>query len=133
MEFEKTHQNYEMFINNIKNIITDKNIREEIINFVPEICTENAFKDIKFDERVKVNIGSNNYTILKSQFTSYKYIEDALIDGFSNKIFKEETFNNLIHISNSYNIIYEAMQNNIKTKDIIVSTTFNFTEDYQYI
>ena len=133
LEFEKSHQNYEMFINNIKNIITDKNIREEIINFVPEICTENAFKDIRFDERVKVNIGSNNYTILKSQFTSYKYIEDALIDGFSNKIFKEETFNNLIHISNSYNIIYEAMQNNIKTKDIIVSTTFNFTEDYQYI
>ncbi|CCG57020.1 TPR domain-containing protein [Brachyspira pilosicoli WesB] len=133
LEFEKSHQNYEMFINNIKNIITDKNIREEIINFVPEICTENAFKDIRFDERVKVNIGSNNYTILKSQFTSYKYIEDALIDGFSNKIFKEETFNNLIHISNSYNTIYEAMQNNIKTKDIIVSTTFNFTEDYQYI
>ena len=133
LEFEKSHQNYEMFINNIKNIITDKNIREEIINFVPEICTENAFKDIRFDERVKVNIGSNNYTILKSQFTSYKYIEDALIDGFSNKIFQEETFNNLIHISNSYNIIYEAMQNNIKTKDIIVSTTFNFTEDYQYI
>ncbi|WP_157159907.1 DUF6348 family protein [Brachyspira pilosicoli] len=133
LEFEKSHQNYEMFISNIKNIITDKNIREEIINFVPEICTENAFKDIRFDERVKVNIGSSTYTILKSQFTSYKYIEDALIDGFSNKIFKEETFNNLIHISNSYNIIYEAMQNNIKTKDIIVSTTFNFTEDYQYI
>lgn len=133
LEFEKSHQNYEMFMSNIKNIITDKNIREEIINFVPEICTENAFKDIRFDERVKVNIGSNNYTILKSQFTSYKYIEDTLIDGFSNKIFKEETFNNLIHISNSYNIIYEAMQNNIKTKDIIVSTTFNFTEDYQYI
>lgn len=133
LEFEKSHQNYEMFMSNIKNIITDKNIREEIINFVPEICTENAFKDIRFDERVKVNIGSNNYTILKSQFTSYKYIEDALIDGFSNKIFKEETFNNLIHISNSYNTIYEAMQNNIKTKDIIVSTTFNFTEDYQYI
>ena len=133
LEFEKSHQNYEMFMSNIKNIITDKNIREEIINFVPEICTENAFKDIRFDERVKVNIGSNNYTILKSQFTSYKYIEDALIDGFSNKIFKEETFNNLIHISNSYNTIYEAMQNNIKTKDIVVSITFNFTEDYQYI
>ncbi|WP_157150774.1 DUF6348 family protein [Brachyspira sp. SAP_772] len=133
LEFEKSHQNYDIFMSNIKNIITDKNIREEIINFVPEICTENAFKDIRFDERVKVNIGSNTYTILKSQFTSYKYIEDALIDGFSNKIFKEETFNNLIHISNSYNTIYEAMQNNIKTKDIVVSTTFNFTEDYQYI
>ncbi|WP_300368664.1 DUF6348 family protein [Brachyspira sp.] len=135
LEFEKSNFNYIEFIENIKNIISDTNIREEIINFVPEICAEYAFKDVIFNDRVEVNVGSNNYNILKTQFPSYKYIEDALIDGFSNKIFKKESFNELVHISNSYNIIYETMQNdhNIKMKDIFVSVTFNFTEEYKFI
>ncbi|WP_295162813.1 DUF6348 family protein [uncultured Brachyspira sp.] len=135
LEFEKLDFDYFELINNMKNIITDNSIREEIINFIPEICAEYAFKDAVFDDRVNVNIGINNYNILKTQFTSYKYIEDSLIDGFSNNIFKKETFNELVHISNSYNIIYEAMQNNhnIKMNDILVSYTFNFTNEYKFI
>ncbi len=135
LEFEKLNFNYSLFINNVKDIIKDCNIREEIINFIPEICAEYAFKDVIFDDRADVNVGNNHYNILKTQFTSYKYIEDALIDGFSNKIFKKESFNELVHLSNSYNIIYEAMQNNhnIKMNDIFVSITFNFTDEYQFI
>ena len=135
LEFEKLNGDYEKFIESISNIIVDKNIREEIINFIPEICTENAFKDVVFDERAAVNIGNKSYKILKTQFTSYKYIEDALIDGFSNNIFKKDTFNDLVHISNSYNTIYESMQNNpnIAMHDIFVSCTFTFTEDYKFI
>lgn len=135
LEFEKLNFNYTEFIKNITNIISDCNIREEIINFIPEICAEYAFKEAVFNDRVDVNIGHNHYNILKTQFTSYKYIEDALIDGFSNKIFKKETFNELVHISNSYHVIYEAMQNdhNIKMNDIFVSITFNFTDEYKFI
>ena len=119
---------------NIKNIIYDINIREEIINFIPEICAEYAFKDAVFDDRADVIIGNNHYNILKTQFTSYKYIEDSLIDGFSNNIFKKDTFNELVHLSNSYHIIYEAMQNNnVNIDDIFVSVTFNFTEEYKFI
>ncbi|MCZ9840202.1 DUF6348 family protein [Brachyspira hyodysenteriae] len=135
LEFEKCDFDYDEFIKNIKNVISDNNIREEIINFIPEICAEYAFKDVVFNDRVDVNIGNNHYNILKTQFTSYKYIEDALIDGFSNKIFKKESFNELVHISNSYNIIYEAMQNdnNIKMNDIFVSVVFNFSDKYKFV
>ena len=133
LEFENSNGDYDKFLNAIKNIIIDNNIREEIIHFVPEICAENAFKDVIFDERVNINIGNSNYKILKSQFKSYKYIEDALIDGFSNNIFKKETFNKLVYFSNSYNIIYDAMKNNIKMNEIFVSLIFNFNEDYNFI
>ena len=135
LEFEKCYFNYDEFIKNIKNVISDNSIREEMINFIPEICAEYAFKDVVFNDRVDVNIGNNHYNVLKTQFTSYKYIEDSLIDGFSNKIFKKESFNELVHISNSYNIIYEAMQNdnNIKMNDIFVSVAFNFTDEYKFI
>lgn len=135
LEFEKHNFNYSDFIKNIKNIIYDTNIREEIINFIPEICAEYAFKDAVFDDRADVIIGNNHYNILKTQFTSYKYIEDSLIDGFSNNIFKKDTFNELVHLSNSYHIIYEAMQNNnnINMNDIFVSVTFNFTEEYNFM
>ena len=135
LEFENSNGDYEKFIRSIKNIIPDNSIREEIINFIPEICAENAFKDVIFDERVNININSNSYKILKAQFTSYKYIEDALMDGFSNNIFKEETFNDLVHLSNSYNIIYDTLQNkpNIPMNEIYIYNTFNFTSDYNFI
>ena len=135
LEFEKFEGDYEKFIDSITNIIADNNIREEVINFVPEICTQYAFKEVVFNDIAHVNIGKKSYKILKTQFTSYKYIEDALIDGFSNNIFNKDTFNDLVHISSSYNTIYETIQNkpNIEMKDIFVTCTFNFTEMYQFI
>ena len=91
--------------------------------------------EVIFNDIAHVNIGKKSYKILKTQFTSYKYIEDALIDGFSNNIFNKDTFNDLVHISSSYNTIYETIQNkpNIDMKDIFVTCTFNFTDMYQFI
>lgn len=125
LEFENSNNHYDTYIKNINGIIADNNIIEEMMNFIPNICLENAFPNIIFSDKVNVYVSKVRYSMYKNQFRSYKLIEDAVIDSFSNKIFKSDTFDKLVKMSSLYNKV-----NNIDENFI---ATFYFSDRYELI
>lgn len=130
-EFEKNYSDYNEYKKNILNIIFDKNIAEEIINFIPEICAYNSFKDVNYNDRISVFIGEKEYYVYKWQFTGYALIEDALLNSFKEKILKKETYSKIVRLSSIYNSIKEAQKNNYNMADMKVTITIRFSENYK--
>lgn len=133
LEFEKYYIDYEEYKENLKKIIHDVNIVEEIINFIPEICAQNAFGEANYEEKILIFLGDEKYKLYRNQFTSYYLIEEAVFDGFRDGRFKKETYNNFIRLSSIYKVICEARKENenIKISDINISMAIRFSDKYK--
>lgn len=116
--------------------IGDKILAHECFSFMPEMCTENAFGQVKFPEDLEMRIGDNEpVTYYRNQLSDYYPISKAMFSLFSDGTFGADTDNiyrKLIGFSASYNSISKVLENNGNLDGSTISIMYsNFPQDFE--
>lgn len=106
-------EDYHSLPEKLEETLGDKTLAQECFSFLPEMCTEHAFGQVKFPETLKLIIGDNDpVTYYQDQLSDYFPISRAMFSLFSDGVFGEDTDNiyrKLIGFSASYNSISQLL------------------------
>ena len=129
----KPGDNYFEVADPLGTAIGDKNIAQEIISFLPEMCAEAAFQEMSPPESIGIAIGDKDAKwFYKTQVTSYYPIQQALQVEF-NKSMTEKMFGALVGISSIYNVLCsmgDSGKDINDLKDVEVACLFHMNDDY---
>lgn len=126
---------YDDILPAIVSAIDDYTLAYECFHFLPEICTENAFRG-RFIESESVSFSrpdKERVIIYKSQLSNYQRLGNALFDLFNEDVFGESTndiYKTLIGNSSIASGLGAAMEDNKDTGLCKVYTSFCYVDGY---
>lgn len=126
-----TNEEYRKSKDIIKKIISDENLAMELFYFIPEVCAENAFKDVPMCEYIKTIIRGEEYKVYKTQFSAYYMIKDVIVKGLQSDKLKKEVYKNLILISSTYRMVSKYSEDGVKISDMLITLTMRFNDRYE--
>lgn len=90
----------------------DKSLASELLAFIPEICARGAYNDVGYAEYIGVRRPSDSEMELVSlsQFTSYYWIEKALLNALKNEKLDKDLYMTCISLSGTFRAVGELKQ-----------------------
>lgn len=83
-----TDEQYDSLIQRMFEKLSDKTLADECYSFIPEICAENAFGEIKYSEMLDIQRGNKpNFHCYKNQLSDYYRIQKAAMSLLSSGVF----------------------------------------------
>lgn len=124
----------EMFIK-LGDKIKDYDLTEELIGFIPEICTERAFPNITYPEKITLYIGEDRkLEINKSQIASYYMIKKAVNHMIDHGHILKDLYHKFIGISSAYSVICKSLEKDkidlTKEEGAVILTVYGFSKEY---
>lgn len=110
---------YDSICDSIKKAIDDPVLAEECYMFIPEICAENAFSDVFYEEYV--TLGGFKENVYKNQIADFYPILNAIFRLFNEGVYGDQTnevYNILIGASAIYGAINSMLKGGKKIEDI---------------
>lgn len=105
----ETEEEYDALPNEMEQALGDATLAWECYAFLPEICAENAFKELKYSEQVKFSIdGSDAVTVYKNQLADFFTLGGLMFSIFDSGYFGEQT-NDLYHKLILYSSIFSLV------------------------
>lgn len=98
--------------------------------FLPEMCAENAFPNIIYNELINIRQKEENYEVYKHQLASFYPIQKALQTCFNDDSFTDELYSAYVSLSSIYNVICKAKEDNKDLDGAILTISFGFSDDY---
>lgn len=103
--------------------------------FLPEICTENAFPEARYSEKVCfVYPDGRKEEVYKSQLTDYELLKNALFTIFNDEVFGDETndiYKEYVGSSATYSCFSQMSENGSDIKDAYIATvSFMANDDF---
>lgn len=125
-------EDYQHYLERLTEELGDSNLAEELQAFIPEMCAENAFDSIQYPESILIYNNGNSIEVYKNQIASYYTIQKALLDGFNDNLFLDDTFSSYVYISSIYGAICDAKEKgeDLETSGAVLMISFNFSDDY---
>lgn len=109
----------------------DNGLAAELYCFLPEICAQNAFSEATYGEQIVLHSGEQKHELYIDQLTSFRWIQERAVDGFSEGRYNNETFKRLIYSSATCNVLSKALNNGSKIADLsLTSLAFIMPDDY---
>lgn len=132
---EAANHNYDSLLCKMKEKTGDDTLAAECLYFLPEICAENAFGQIKYAETVEIAIGERKEkSYYKNQLSDYWLLNNILFELFNEGAFGKETneiFKMLVEKSAIKNAVLQLRQKDPNVKNITMSPLrFRFNEDF---
>lgn len=110
---------YDDLMEELEEAIEDQTLAAECFAFIPEICAENAFLEIRPSERVTLSArGKWTVDCMKSQLADYRLIERSLFELFRERAFgadSDEVYRRLVGCSATYSVV-KKMDDEAKEK-----------------
>lgn len=109
-----TDEDYSNLLSDTKEKLGDDILAIECLSFLPEICAEHAFGQMKYAESVNISVGGRkekNY--YKNQLADYGRIRRALFELFNSGVFGSDTdavFKKYVERSAIMNMVKQAQQ-----------------------
>lgn len=112
--------------------VKDASLAEELCNFLPEMCAENAFPAVQSGEMVGIFQGKDQASVYKTQLASYYFIYNALMEELRHD-FPNELFGFLVSASSMYNAVRGASE---KGADLAkdggrIFISYGFSDNYR--
>lgn len=127
-----TEEKYEQLTDALTQMTDDSSLAAELYGFLPEICAQNAFHEATYGEQIVLCSGEQKYELYIDQLTSYRWMQERAIDGFSQGQYDHEIFKKLVYSSATCNVLSKAMNNGSKLENIVLtSLVFMVPEDYK--
>lgn len=132
----ETEEDLDNMLLNLSEKIDDRDLAEELMNFIPEICAERGFPNINYPEKITIYIGKDKILdINKSQLASYYMIKKAVNHMIDHGHILKDLYFKYIGISSVYNVIHKAKEKDgidlTKENGIVISSSYGFSEDYK--
>lgn len=114
----------------------DKDLAEELLVFLPEICAQHAFDKIIYPEQMTLDRAGELLTVYRSQLYSYEVIREAFFWNMDNGTFQgkeNEIYSHLITVSSIYAAIEEAQEQQVDLEQEggTVNTVYAFSREYK--
>ncbi|HIT04325.1 MAG TPA: hypothetical protein IAC22_07420 [Candidatus Caccocola faecipullorum] len=125
----KTQEEYEKLPEALKTQLGDPTLAEECYLFLPEICAENEFDTLDFDEQIAPGV-------YKAQLADYWTMHNLLFELFAEGAFGDaasEIYWDYITFSSIYGVVCKMMEKNGEDAPLegCVSTHFNFSDGFK--
>lgn len=109
-----TGEEYDNLLSDMKEKLGDSTLAVECASFLPEICAENAFSQMRYAESVNISVGGRKEkTYYKSQLADYGRIRRALFELFNEGVFGSDTdavFKKYVEGSAIMNMVRQAQE-----------------------
>ena len=110
----ETGDEYDRLITKIGEKISDYDLAEELIGFIPEICAERAFPDLTYPEKVTLYFGENSVNDYnKSQISSYYRIKRIVNEEIDKGNILNDLYHKYIGVSSIYSVICRAKKDGV--------------------
>lgn len=131
-----TDQQYDTLAQRTSEIIGDKTLAEECFSFIPEICAENAFYQIKYSEMLDIQRGNEpNFHCWKNQLSDYYRIQTTALSLLSSGTFGNDTdkiYSKYISYSAIGHGVSSVLEKENKLEGVkMTALLFNFSEDFE--
>lgn len=102
-------ERYQEYHKKVFESISDRALAAELLAFIPEICARGAYTDVGYAEYVGVRKPSDKEMELVglSQFTSYYWIERALLKSLADGRFDKDLYMTCISLSGTFRAVGE--------------------------
>ena len=125
----KTQEEYDKLPETLRLQLGDATLAEECYLFLPEICAENEFDTLDFDEQIAPGL-------YKSQLADYWTMHNLLFELFAEGAFGDaasEIYWDYITFSSVYGVVCQMMEKNGEEAPLegCVSTHFNFSDGFK--
>lgn len=132
---EAENDNYDSLLCKMKEITGDDTLAAECLYFLPEICAENAFAQVKHAETVDIAIGERKEkSYYKNQLADYWLLHNILFELFTEGAFGKNTneiYKTLAEKSAIKNALLQLEGKKTKLQNISMSPlAFRFGEDF---
>ncbi len=124
---------YDSIPERLSEIIGDKVFAWECFSFLPEMCTENAFPDVKFPEMFSISIADHIEHVYASQLADYDRMKQALFGLFSDGTFGDQTnkiYQTMISCSATAASISQALQKDCKPNGLMTAIVYSADENF---
>ena len=131
-----TEEKYNDMIPEMKKALNDDTLAAECLSFIPEICAERAFRDVRFSEMIEIAQGEKSgRSFYKSQVTDYRKIKWLLFELFNEGVFgsvTNEIFNRYIDRSAVKNALMQIREKGMDLKSVKMEPLeFKMEEDFE--
>jgi len=129
-----TQEKYDSFPDLLAERLQDADLAQELYAFLPEICAENAFDMLTYNEEMLLYRGDESFSVYRNQFSSYFMISAALFEGFRTGEFDDDIYKQYISVSSIYNVICQAKEQGADlVKDGgVLTLSYGMSEQYRF-
>ncbi len=116
----KTDDDYDTFDIRLEKMLGDLSLASELYAFIPEICAENAFPEVKTSEQVDIYFEGRHNNCYKTQLASYYTIFTTVFEVFESGILNNvnEVYKNYISLSSLISALNSALKNGSRLEDL---------------
>lgn len=126
-------EDYDNFSEMLEKVTGDRSLAYELYSFIPEICAENAFHEIKYPETILLYINGESRQYYKTQLASYYAILDGVFRTLDRGILNDtnQVYKDYIYTSSLCKALNSALSNGSKIEDLgSPCIMYNMNEDY---
>ncbi len=121
----------EYYLPALAEFLGDRTLAQDIVNFVPEICTELALQEVRFSEAVKIEVRGNLFTFYKTQLADYYPIANAVSKALDKGVVSKKTFESLLYASAGFDAVQKALADGSKPEHLVLTDMiFQVSDDY---
>jgi len=131
----QTQEQYENLLEELKEATGDVTIAHECYLFLPEICAERAFNQMKFSETINISAGKGHLeTVYKNQLSDFYPLGNLMFMLFDSGIYGEQTndlYKRLITVSSIYGAVQALSENGSKPEGSMSALLFNVPPEFE--
>lgn len=117
-----SEEDYNALTGNLAAALGDATLAQECFSFLPEICAEHAFEEMRASEKFDISIeGKETVTCYKNQLSDYHRIGNALFRLFSSGFFGDKTnelYRQYINVSATGSLVSQLLEKGSELKDV---------------
>lgn len=123
----KDDETFEALPDRLAAALGDPALATECFSFIPEMCAEHAFQEVKFSEQITISVRGENETktCYRTQLAHYYPIQSAVFGLFSDGAFGEATndiYRSLIGMSATGSAVSQFLEKSGKLSDCSISS-----------
>lgn len=123
----KDNETFEALPDKLAAALGDPVLATECFSFIPEMCAEHAFHDVKFSEQIIISVQGDNETkpCYRTQLAHYYPIQNAVFGLFSDGTFGEATndlYRSLIGLSATGSAVSQFLEKSDNLSDCSISS-----------
>ena len=123
-------EKYERLMADMAEATGDRLLACELRNFLPEICAEHHFSQMKYSEVLSIVKDEEQIEVYRNQISSYEWMRAAVIDGFVSGGFPEKAYGFIISLSAIYNATKQVKENGSKLENASVAVSTEMPDYY---
>lgn len=129
----ETDEDYDTMIDKLEKATGDRSLAYELYEFIPEICAENAFPEVKTSDEMIIYTGDKHTSYYKTQLESYYPIYNSVFEAFESGVFNDvnAVYKKYVMFSSFFKALNNALNNDSKLENLkMTAIAYGMDDDY---